>query len=534
MVMSVKADRYIKKAAENWYVLLIALAAVARLWKIETLPLGLHVDEAGMAYDAWSLANFGVDRYLKSFPVYLTNFGGGQSALYAYLCAVLIKIFGLSVTVIRLPGIIFSLLTLIFGIKIVRLKAKDHKNAALFAILFVACPYFLMASRVGLDCNLMLGMSTVFIYYFAKSVENGKGRLFLIVGISGGLILYTYAISYVVLPGFLLLSIGYLLYIKKISFRNILLMGIPIFALAFPLICVQAVNIFGLDEFQLGIFTITALKKYRGGEIILPNLHNLLVSLKSVLFYDWLECFSTQTYGTIYIISLPFVILGFIVVCRKTFQSIKNREWSIDVFILIWFAMELLAGSMLGGDGPNTNKLNGIFFTILYFILQGILLFKNRKVIYAIIMAAYVCSSLLFYRFYFISQVRQDAIHFYFAPEINEAVQYVENNLDDSQRKIYIGYSPETYIYYLLATQTSPYEFDIEENGAKSYKNYEFTLPEEIDETAAYIIMKVDGNWGEGNKRYNAFESGRYYCELLRDRGFNEYVCSNGVSVLYK
>lgn len=532
MKMSVNAQRYMKKAAENWYVLLIALAVVARLWNIETLPVGLHVDEAGMAYDAWSLANFGVDRYLKSFPVYLTNFGGGQSALYAYLCAGLIKFFGLSVTVIRLPGIVFSLLTLIFGIKIVRLRAKDHKSVALFSILFVTCPYFLMASRVGLDCNLMLGMSTVFIYFFAKSVESEKGISFFVTGILGGLILYTYAISYIVLPGFLLLSVVYLWYIKKISLKNLLLMGISVFALALPLICVQAVNIFGLDEFRFGIFTVTALKKYRGGEIILPNLHNLLVSLKNVLFYDRLECFSTKTYGTIYIFSLPFVVLGFMIVCKNTFSSIKDRKWSIEVFILIWFVMELLAGSMLGGDGPNTNKLNGIFFAILYYILQGIMLFKNKRVIYTVSLAAYICAAVLFYRFYFINQIKQDAIHFYFAPDINEAVEYVEENLPG--RKTYIGYSAQTYCYYLLASLTSPYEFDIETNGTDSYRNYEFYLPTEIDDEASYIVMKVHGNWGEGNPKYNDYDSARYYCELLRDRGFQEYECSNGVSVLYK
>lgn len=532
--MRFKAERYINKAVDHWHVLLIALAVAARLWQIETLPLGLHIDEAGMAYDAWSLANFGVDRYLKSFPVYLTNFGGGQSALYAYLCAGLIRIFGLSATIIRLPGIIFSVLTLIFGIKIVRLKSKDAKSAALFSVLFVACPYFLMASRVGLDCNLMLGMSTIFIYFLAKSVENGKSILFFVTGVLGGLVLYTYAISYIVVPGFLFVAMIYLLYINKISLKNILFLGIPIFALAFPLICVQAVNIFGLDEFHLGIFTITDLQEYRGGEIILPDLQNLLVTLKSILFYDWLECFSTKTYGTLYIISLPFVILGFIVVCKSAIGSIKERKWNIDVLILTWFAMELLAGSMLGGDGPNTNKLNGIFFAILYFIFQGIMLFKNTRIIYILIIVVYVCASLLFYRFYFINQVKQNAIHFYFAPDINEAVQYVEKNLDDSRRKIYIGYSPETYIYYLLAAGISPYEFDIEKNGTESYNNYEFTLPEEIDETAVYIVMKVDGSWGDGERRYNAFESGRYYCELLRNKGFSEYVCSNGVSILYQ
>ena len=58
------------------------------------IPYGIHIDEAGMGYDAWSLQKYHVDRWLNHFPVYLINFGGGQSALYAYLCAMFIKLFG--------------------------------------------------------------------------------------------------------------------------------------------------------------------------------------------------------------------------------------------------------------------------------------------------------------------------------------------------------------------------------------------------------------------------------------------------------
>ena len=46
-----------------------------RLLFLNEVPFGLHVDEAGMAYDAFSFANWGVDRYLNSYPVYLINYG---------------------------------------------------------------------------------------------------------------------------------------------------------------------------------------------------------------------------------------------------------------------------------------------------------------------------------------------------------------------------------------------------------------------------------------------------------------------------
>ena len=63
----------------------VLILAFTHLYRITSVPFGLNIDEAGSCYDAWSLAHFGVDRYLNSFPVYFSNFGSGQSALFVYL-----------------------------------------------------------------------------------------------------------------------------------------------------------------------------------------------------------------------------------------------------------------------------------------------------------------------------------------------------------------------------------------------------------------------------------------------------------------
>ena len=47
------------------------------VYNLDKVPYGMRVDEAGMAYDAFNLAKYGVDRYLNKFPIYLINFGGG-------------------------------------------------------------------------------------------------------------------------------------------------------------------------------------------------------------------------------------------------------------------------------------------------------------------------------------------------------------------------------------------------------------------------------------------------------------------------
>ena len=101
------------------------------VWQLNEIPYDMVTDEVSMGYDAWSLANYGVDRNLDSWPVYLKNYGGGQSAMYAWLCALLIKLTGtVNAAVIRLPAALFGLLTLITGaILTQKTFSKEHPNA---------------------------------------------------------------------------------------------------------------------------------------------------------------------------------------------------------------------------------------------------------------------------------------------------------------------------------------------------------------------------------------------------------------------
>lgn len=74
----------------------VILVFFVHLYKLTEIPLGLHADEAGAAYDAFSISTYGVDRSLDSYPFYFTNYGDGQNALYIYLMVILFKLFGIS------------------------------------------------------------------------------------------------------------------------------------------------------------------------------------------------------------------------------------------------------------------------------------------------------------------------------------------------------------------------------------------------------------------------------------------------------
>ncbi|MDD9859766.1 MAG: hypothetical protein OXU40_04905, partial [Nitrospira sp.] len=81
---------------------LVLTGAVVRLLWLGEIPAGLYMDEASIGYEAWALGHYGITRNGYAWPVNFVAWGGGQSALYAYLSIPLIAAFDLTVWSTRL------------------------------------------------------------------------------------------------------------------------------------------------------------------------------------------------------------------------------------------------------------------------------------------------------------------------------------------------------------------------------------------------------------------------------------------------
>lgn len=500
-------------------IIFVSIAALVHLYSIGNIPDGINVDEMGMGYDAWCLANFGVDRYLKSYPVYLTNFGGGQSALYAYLCKPLVKAFGLSVTTIRIPGIALFLVAACFEINVfLWSEKKGVEKAWLCAFMLTVLPVFIMLFRIGMDCNLMLAMSMIFLCFLIRAVKTEKVRNYVYAGIAGGILLYTYVLSYVVMPFFLLLILSYLAYIRKIRFRQVVALGIPMAVLALPLILVQIVNMFDLQEFKVGVFTITKLLYFRIGEIRIDNfsLQSCLRSLKSIFMFDDLRYNSVPLFGTIYYMSIPFALIGVGKNMAAFCSSIKNKVFRMETVYLIWLLILVLFGCFIES---NTNKLNAVFAAVLFVLVEGIFQVSEwfervhiGRQAMAVIVCGYFFTFAVFIWYYFGEPYARigEKLDFFEYP-LDEAIEYVDQNELCKNKPTYIGDLAQTYIYYLAATETSPYEYDMESslNGAGAHGNYRMGFPEQlVDWDANYIIAN----------RYTEF------CQYFEELGFQKFL----------
>lgn len=493
------------------WVMMIALFLLMHVYRIGDLPYGIQCDEMGMGYDAWCLANFGTDRYQNSFPVYLINFSGGQSALYAYLCAPFVYFWGFSATVFRIPAIICSIATAFFILKIIEMIYPQNKKIKLFVFfLYTIFPIFTMIFRTGLDCILMLGGSTAFIYSLIRATNKQRYRDFLIAGIVGGITLYTYALSHLVLPLFLLFAVGYLLYLKKIQWKQLFAFGVPLFILAFPLILFHIINMFDLEEIQLGFLTIPKLYRYRSDDISMQDIkNNIGLFFKYTLLYDGVENIGIERFATMYHISIPFIMLGFANCCIKGIQSIRKRVLDYRVFILFWFMAMFCMGILLSSGGPQAYRMNALYMTYLVFCVDGIqsvyAFIKSKKTFLAqvfmvVITSLYSILFVLFAKYYFCDYTEDTYLLDYYNFKLNDALDYLEGQPNDiGYRTTYIGDVSFTYIYYLGSSELSPQEYNKLEDDepytlylwTQSYQNYRFYFPEEIDPTGNYILPET-------------------------------------------
>lgn len=476
-----------KKYGHILFMIMMVITTISLCYKVTEVPEGLHVDEAGALYDAICLSKYGVDRYLYKLPVYFINFGGGQNALYTYLAAIVIKLFGASTLSFRLPAIAVSLISMLCLYKMI--VENNEKGQALFTTFILAvCPWFIMKSRWGLESYLMCSMLTISTFVFVKALNFNKIYWYILAGILFGLTLYTYAIAYLVVPAVVGITLLYCLAIKKTNIKNIVFLGIPLGIFAMPLILMLTKNSGMMPNVKIPIFSIPQLWFFRGGEISLKNIPENLKNIFDILFIkDFLNYNAIPEFGTLYKLSIPLVTFGLIEVIRNVVKDARQRKFTLDFMMLITFMIVLFVG--LCTAELNINKINAIYIPMIYFAGRFLMyIAKNSKYLAIVMLALYGISYSIFMNDYFTTFAKTDLM--LFENDIIEASTKAE---ELSKKKIYVENAlNQTYIYTLIATPISPYEFNenlhISNGIVTQYGKYKFEIPQEIDQNAVYII----------------------------------------------
>ena len=476
--------------------LLIVLGCLVRSVGINLYPIGLNVDEASSAYEAFSILNFGIDRNENSFPVFLEAWGSGQNALYSYIMIPFIKLFGLNIISTRLPMALIGCFSLFIWYKLLN-KIVNKKFAIIGLAFFVICPWHIMKSRWGLESNIFPDIVLYALFLITKFLESKKNRYFYIACILLGLTAYAYGTAYFFLPFFVIPLLVYLKYKKEISLSKILI-GITIVGvISMPIILYIIINTFNLQELKIGIFTVPKLPVNRyeeqtslfSGNLFNNIIKNFINSIKIlVLQNDKLSWNCIPGFGMFYVLSLPFTIIGLI-------YNLKNKNKYKNLFNL-WFIAAFLLLFVL--TETNINRINILIMPLVYYTVLGIyLIIQNYKksffaiaIVYSVLFICFECN-------YYLEKKE----NYVFVNNIEQIIKYVDSlDVDD----IYMEYTfKEPYIYVLYYTQANPYEFintvkyfdDVNLgrfDNIKEFGKWHFYIPDKIETTkkVAYVIKK--------------------------------------------
>ena len=479
--------------------ILFGLAFLLRVYKIGEIPDILQLDEAGMGYNAWGLANYGVDRYLNEMPIYPQNHNGGQSPLYTYTLVLLCKIFSvqnMSVAFVRIPALLSGMLTVICGAKMLKLAFDDEKLTLAGTALFAICPVFVMQGRFALDCNMMISTSVLAITLLLGYLKCPTWRKFIGCGIGFSIVLYSYALSYMILPVFLIGISLYMLYTKRLTVGKTFALAGTIIVLSMPVILFVICLLFKLPGFKFMGFHILPIAAERMEDVAVTGFwHNFVDGIKISLTHSFYILDAVDKFYTMYVVSIPFIVIGFGRAVAAFIKSLRTREFTVDA-VFLFFAIAVSVTIGFAGTGY-VYRANAVFLCYVYFAIKGIqtilsFLKRNGKVFALVLCVTYALWTASFVKYYFAGYSVSDFTYpnsLYFIPEKEVLAQGVE---DANCEKVYVDAHFDEYIYFFYPI--NPYEKEQQSNSADGNRycavvNYDTP----IESGAVYIVHK--GNW---------------------------------------
>ena len=357
------------------FILILAIAIGVRVISWPTAISQINVDEAMTAINAKTMAENGVDIYGTSFPVYLEAWGfAGQSVMLMYLITIFTKIFGFSILSVRLPMLMISIISIIVFYDLVK-RIFNNKKLALWAMAFVSiCPWHLLQSIWSIDCNMFPHFMLISVYFLYRGITDKKWMLYLSMFFFA-LTMYTYGVSVYIVPLFLLICAIYLLVKKAVTIKQIIICIIIYLLFSSPILAMYVINALKIEtNISIGPITIQYFSgNSRTGDMIFFSkdvgesfLNNISCLLKTFFTqYDGLEWNGTKTFGTVYHISIIFFFIGI-------FYFIRHKEKrNIGTFFFgVWLILSFLLGIVI--NNVNINRMNIIWFPILFFSFYGI------------------------------------------------------------------------------------------------------------------------------------------------------------------
>ncbi len=470
-------------------IFILLLALILRFYHLSLVPPSPSLDEVSIGYNAYSILQTGADEYGTKFPLLLRAYDDWRPALYVYTVIPFVAILGLNVLAVRLPSLIFSLLTVYLTYLLVKeifLIDSENKSKTwttstplLSSLLLAISPWHIYLSRLGHEVNLGLMLVVLGVYWFIKYVNCRKKNHFLTFSaIAFSLSFYSYQSQKIVIP-VMLLFLGLIFYRRLLLDRKRLwlalavglLLTIPILTVSLTpqaLIRFRGTSAFSNNPAYLeGLQNLTTARTqnnilaqiyYNRRMITLRifiNNYLLHFSPKWLFLGDRQEAHKVPYLGLLYPWEGLLVLLGLLYLVRMKLSH------NFKLLLVIWLLTAPLAASITT-QAPHAMRAST--FLPVWQILEAVgisyavinLPSWGQKITSGILVLTTILSLGYFYHQYFKVFPKEQSDSFQYA--LGQAIYYVLGQQDRFGRIVFSNEKQlyESYMFYLFFSKFDP------------------------------------------------------------------------------
>lgn len=489
---------------KSFYILaiILILGSSLRFYRLGSVPVGFHRDEAFLGYNAYSILKTGKDMSDKMLPLHLESFIYSPAG-YSYFSIPFIVLFNLNELSVRAASAFFGSLTifLIYLLAKELFQMKHTDSLALFAsLLFAVSPWHINLSRTATENVIVVFFLLLGILFFLKYVR--RGYIYLALSfVCFGITFLLYQAPRAFLPIFVPLLVLCFMQRKKLIKDEYVLGFFYLFIIVLPIIFILKSTDLSLRIRSLSIFHSNQTKIIlteqiaNDGSVGLPYLatrifHNKIVGYSLLFFenyfkhfnFDFLfldnsfpERYRVPMIGLLYIFEFPLIFLGLF--------YIFQRERKAGMFLIGWILITPIGSALTFDDVPNLQRtlINLPAFSILSAVglvsLLEFLKLINMKVyklfiLLAIFIVAYSLS-------YYLVQYYTQAINYktwYRQDGYRDLVYKVNIFLPQYKKAIITNRESAPTIFFLFYTKYSPEFFhkEISKNNHRSFDRMNF------------------------------------------------------------
>ena len=403
-------------------VVILTIAAILRLWNLDTNPPHLYSDEAAIGYNAYSILKTGRDEHGEFLPIVFKSFGDWKPGLYIYSTVPFIATLGLSELSVRLPSAIAGIVAVFLLYILAKELFKNEKIAFLISLCLALTPWHIHFSRGAWEANLSLTILLGGTLCFVKSIS-GKKKYLLPGAILFALTLWTYQgakLASLIVLGILTYTYRKpLLEINRKLATTTILMGI---ILTLPILLslidgkagrLSVYSLFSYERPPESIDRILSQEGVSRNSWQYKLYHTETLSFVRGLTGRWVNHYSGRFLffegdwsnprhqapetGMLLLIQLPLLLLG-------TFILVRQKDTKAISFILLWLILAPLPAAL---SRDSVHAVRSFNLVIPLAVLTGLgvwgiteFLQKQKKKVAFPISAALCCIFILNYWYY--------------------------------------------------------------------------------------------------------------------------------------